>query len=191
MANSTLNVVAGHPLATGGVLKAPTGTALPTDVATALNAAFKSVGYIASDGVEQTVARDTDTIRAWGTDIVKVTQTSYGVSFQMTFIEALNAEAAKAAFNTANVTVTAATVSAGNLLAVKLNSTSLEHFSWVFEVRDGDAKVRIVVPDGQITEVGQVKYADGDVIGYQVTITAYPNSSGDSAYVYTDDGQTV
>lgn len=188
MANLTTNVVAGHPLATGGVLKAPTGTALPADANVALNVAFAGAGYIAQDGVEQTIARDTDTIRAWGTDIVKVTQTSFGISYEFTFIEALNANAAKVSFGTTNVTVTAPDVTYGNRMAVKLNATALEHFAWVFEIRDGLAKIRIVIPDGQITEVGQIKYADGDVVAYKVTVTAYPNASGDSSYVYTDDG---
>ena len=59
MANNVANVVAGKPLAAGGVWIAPLGTALPTDETTALNAAFKSAGYIGEDGLTETIERAT------------------------------------------------------------------------------------------------------------------------------------
>lgn len=189
MANTVSNVVSGKPLATGGALIGPLGTALPTDTTVALNAAFKGAGYIGEDGVTETVGRSTDKIRAWGGDTVKVVQSEFSVTYQFSFIEALNADALKAAYGDTNVTTTAATVSTGTLQAVKLNSLTLPHKSYVFEIRDGNAKIRIVVPDGQITEIGDVTYNDSDVVAYQVTVEAFPDASGNNAYKYSDDGK--
>jgi hypothetical protein len=52
---------------------------------------------------------------------------------------------------------------------------------------DGDVDIRIVIPDGQVTERGDVTYANGEAIGYDVTVTAYPDDSGVKAYIYRDE----
>lgn len=183
------NVVAGRPLATGGIWGAPLGTAGPTDAKTALTVAFKSFGYIGEDGLTETTERSTDKIKAWGGDTVKVLQTDYSVTYQFTFIETLNSEVLKAVYGSANVTTTAATPTTGTLHTVKVNSEQLPHQSFVFEVKDGDARIRIHVPDGQITEVGDVTYSDSEVIGYQVTVEAFRDSVlGANAVKYLDDG---
>ena len=184
------NIVAGKPLASGGVLVAPLGTALPTDVSTAPNVAFVAAGYIGEDGLTETTDRSTDKVKAWGGDVVKVLQTDFSVTYQFTFLESLNAEVLKAVYGDDNVTTTAATVSAGTLHAVKVNGDVLPRKSFVFEVKDGDARIRIVVPDGQITEVGDVTYSDGEVVGYQVTVEAFRDATTDAnALKYLDDGR--
>jgi len=189
MVNTVGNVVSGKPLATGGLLIAPLATALPTDTTVALNAAFKGAGYIGEDGVTEATDRSTEKIKAWGGDTVKIVQSEFSVTYQFSFIEALNSDALKATYGDDNVTTTAATPTVGTLQAIKINSKQLPHKSYVFEIRDGAAKIRIVVPDGQITEVGEVTYNDADVVAYQVTVEAFPDASGNNAYKYMDDGR--
>jgi hypothetical protein len=185
MANSVSNVVAGS---TGGVLIAPLGTALPTAASTPLNASFKAAGYIGDDGVQETIGRSTDPVNAWGGDLVKVLQSSFEVSYQFTFIESLNSDVLKAVFGDSNVTSTPASSTSGTLQAIAVNSATLPHKEFVFEIRDGAAKIRVVLPNGQVTEVGDVTYSDSGVVGYQVTVTAFADASGNQAYHYTDDG---
>ena len=56
---------------------------------------------------------------------------------------------------------------------------------YVYEVAlTGNRVKRIVVPNAQITEVGDVTYVDGEPIGYEVTVSAYPDASGNTAYEY-------
>src|SRR5690349_13591382 len=50
---------------TGELYVAPTGTTLPSDTTTALNAAFKGLGYFSEDGVTENFERDTNDITAW------------------------------------------------------------------------------------------------------------------------------
>lgn len=80
------------------------------------------------------------------------------------------------------------TTGAGTRHKVSMNSTTLPHRSYVFEVKDGNAKVRIYVPDGQITEVGDVTYSDAEVVGYEVTVETFADSAGNKAYKFLDNG---
>jgi hypothetical protein len=189
--NDVSNVVSGKPLATGGIWGGPLGTALPADEAVALNAALKAYGYIGEDGLTETIGRSTEKVKAWGGDTVKVVQTDGSVTYQFTFIESMNAEVLKTVFGASNVTVTAATPTAGTKFAVKRNvSEQLAHQVFIFEIKDGPARKRIVVPDGQVTEVGDVTYNDGGVISYQVTVEAFFNPAiGGQSVEYSDNGK--
>lgn len=188
MANSVAAVLAGKPLATGGVLVAPLATALPTTAVAAPNVAFVAAGYIGEDGLTETIGRTTEKVKSWGGDIVRVLQTEMSVTYQFTFLESVNTTVLETVYGDDNVTVTAGGVSTGTLRAIEINSAELPHKEFIFEVKDGLARVRIVVPDGQITEVGDITYSDGEVIGYQVTIEAFADASGNQAYKYIDDG---
>jgi len=186
--NNSQNIVAGVPLATGGVLIGDLTAAAPTTATGALTG-FTAAGYIGEDGVTETNERSTDRIRAWGGDTVKLVQTEHNVSYQFTFLETLNADVLKAVYGADNVLTTAATASTGTLHEVQVNSATLPHKSYVFEVKDGDAKIRIYVPDGQITEVGDITYSDSEVIGYQVTVEAFADENGNKAVKFLDDGK--
>lgn len=190
MANTASNVLAGKPLATGGVSIAPLGTALPTDATTALDSAFEGAGYVGEDGLTESTERSTEKVKAWGGDTVKVLQTDYSATYSFTFLESLNSTVLKTVYGDDNVVTTPASSSAGTLHAVKVNSETLPHKVFSFDMRDGDARIRIAVPDGQITEVGEVTYSDGEVIGYQVTVEAFRDPVlGANAIKYLDDGK--
>ena len=189
MANpSVANVAVGKPKATGGAFRAPLGTALPVDSTTALNAAFKGLGYVGEEGVEFNPARSTDKKKAWGGDIVKVLQTEYSETWTFTLIEYRNAEVQKAVFGDDNVTVTTATATTGTKLAIKHNGDVLRNEEYVFEMFEADGTTRVVLPNAQITEVGAVSYVDAEVIAYPVTVEAFEDAAGNNSYEYTDDG---
>jgi len=57
--------------------------------------------------------------------------------------------------------------------------------SFILDVVDGAELLRTYIPQGEVTEVGDVVYASGSAIGYEVTITAYPDTTlGASAKTY-------
>ncbi len=188
MANTAANVVAGTPLATGGILIGSLTATAPTTAVSTLTG-FSAAGYIGEDGITEANERSTDRIRAWGGDTVKVVQTEHNVTYQFTFLETLNADVLKAVYGEDNVTTTAATASTGTLHEVAVNAATLPHKSYVFEVKDGDAKIRIYVPDGQITEVGEITYSDSEVVGYQVTVEAFADADGNKAIKFLDNGK--
>lgn len=188
MTNKASNVMSGKPLATGGVLVGPLGTALPTTVIATPNVALVSCGYVAEDGVEKEENRDFSEIKDWSGLVVKKSQSGFGVEMTFGFLEYFNATGAKAIYGDAAVSVVAATVSAGNQMNIVVKGTEPPHKVWVFEMADGLAKTRVVVPDGQVTSTGSTTYNAEDAAIRQVTLSLFPDAAGNFYYEYNDDG---
>lgn len=177
---SATNVTAGKPAIGGAVYRAPLGTSLPTSASTSLGGAFVDMGYVSEDGVTNSNTIESDDIKAWGGDTVLSLQTDKTDTFQMTLIESMNENVLKAVYGNTNVTGTFATG-----LAVKANATEQIEASWVIDmICRGNAKHRIVIPNAKITEIGDITYTDGDAVGFEITLTAVPDGTGNTHYEY-------
>lgn len=168
---------------TGAVYVAPTGTTLATDATTALNAAFQDLGYIHEDGVTETQDTDISDIVAWqnGAKVRKV-QTSHDLMYAFTMIETSAVTLREFYGNFAAADSVAVGDPADD--TVKVNGDQLPRRSWVLSVIDGDHVLRVVIPDGQITERGDITYANGEAVGREVTITCFPDANENKAYIY-------
>ena len=180
MAQTAGNVTAGKPKIGGSVFRAVSGTTAPTDADTALVAAFKDLGFCGEDGLVNANSPSTTEIKAWGGAIVLTVQEEITDTFKFTLIEALNDEVLKAVYGNGNVS---GALSTG--LSVSASADEQEEAVWVFEmVLNGNVAKRIVVPHGKITEKGDISYTDSDAVGYEITITAFPDASGKTHYEY-------
>ncbi len=166
--NTVTNVSAGAPNPDGAIFRAPIGTTLPTDAATALGAAFVPLGFVSDEGLTNSKTLETEAVKDWGGRDVLTLQTDKSDTFQFTSLEILNIEVLKMVFGDANVSGTLATG-----ITVKGNASELSPAVYVIDLalRDG-AKKRIVIPNGSITELGDVVYAKNSAAGYPVTIKA-------------------
>lgn len=182
MANTSGNVTAGKPATTGAIYCGPLATQLPTDAKTALNAGFKCLGYVSEDGLKNDNSPETSNVKAWGGDTVLALQTAKEDKFVFKLIEAMNEEVLKVIYGSGNVS---GTLSTG--ITIEANADEAEQCAWVFEmVLKGGYLKRIVVPKASVTDLGSITYSDSDAVGYDVTITAVPDASGNTHYEYIE-----
>ncbi len=187
MANTAANVTVGKPKVGGAIYVAPLGTALPTDSSTALNAAFKCLGYASEDGVTNSNSPESDNVKAWGGDTVLVLQTDRPDSFALTLLEGLNEDVLKTIYGSSNVTVDGS----GNI-TVKATADEMVGHAWVFEmIMKGNRAKRTVIPNGTISELGDIVYKDDEAVGYNVTIQDVPDSTGVYHYEYIAAGASI
>lgn len=165
----------------GAIWVAPLGTAIPDSevtgaagIAATLDVAFSDLGYLNEDGLRESSDRSVNDIVAWqNADVVRKIQTSHEVSYALDFLET-NAGVLETYYGNHSSGVT------------EIKGDILPNRSYVFDVVDGSANIRIVVPNGQVTEQGEVQYQNGEALIYPAVITCFPDASGVKAYRYDD-----
>lgn len=179
MANAK-NVTTAKPKTGGAIFCAPAGTKLPTDATSALDPAFKCLGYVSEDGMTNANSPTSEQIKAWGGDVVHSYESGKPDSFKFTLIEALNVDVLKFVYNDENVT--------GDLeTGIKITANSKEHVECCVVsdilLKNGGAK-RTVVPCAKVSAVEEVSYKDNVAISYGTTVTALPDEKGNTHYEY-------
>lgn len=174
--------------ATGGILVAPLGTALPTNETTAPHASFVKLGYVSEDGIEPQGERTVEAVKDWNADIIAQLQTEHSVRFGLTLYNYFDPDVLKEVFGADNVTITAATVSSGTKVKITETGSVLPHRAWIFDMAHESKKYRIVLPDAKISEVSESPYQVGGLLAFPITIEAFPDATGVKAYRYLDDG---
>ena len=68
----------------------------------------------------------------------------------------------------------------GGTVTVKRNSKVLPHRQFIIAMLYGDNSSHLDVGYGQVTEVGDITYVDGEAISYELTISCDPDDNGDT-----------
>jgi hypothetical protein len=156
------------------------GTAAPTDF-TALPTAWNDFGYISQDGMTAAVDENRTSWTPWGSlSPIRTQTTSSNKTFAVTCWES-NKTVLGLYYKQQTATLTPDTN--GVITFNEVNQPAPDRRSFVFDVMDGASNlIRIYVPLGEVTERGNVVYKSDDLIGYPITVTAYPGSDGVSVH---------
>lgn len=179
--STAANVTTAKPEVGGGVSVAPLGTAAPTDASTPLDSAYKSLGYISEDGMTNNNSPSSQDIKAWGGSVVASVTTERPDKFAFKLIEGLNVDVLKNVYGENNVT------EEDGVIKIAANAKDLPLKSWVSDMilNEGTLK-RIYLPTAKITEIGEIVYKDNEAVGYSVTVSAYPDSQGNTHYEFIE-----
>jgi hypothetical protein len=71
----------------------------------------------------------------------------------------------------------------GDTLTVEHSRLMLERCSFVIDFIDGDRAGRIVIREGQVTELGDVVYVHSDLTRYEITVDVFKPDNADNAVV--------
>ena len=189
---SDVRVGAPEQKTTGAIKHAPVGTTLPTlesikNSGVTLNEAFTGDEYVSDAGLTLSPSMSTTNIKDWSGNVVRKLLEEFDGTLSWTMIST-NAGSLGVAFGSENIKTEAATAEHGNQVSAALGAHLPEEQSWVFLMKDGNARVVIVVPVGQVTELGEVNFASNVGVGWNVTLSCYPDANGNSIYIMTDDG---
>lgn len=167
---------------TGELSVGAVGTTAPTSSTSSLDPAFVGLGYVSEDGVTESYEDTVEDIIAWqNATVVRSNTTESKATLQLTLIET-KGEVLELFHKGSAVEV----VSAGQW-KIDVVAPTADPRAFVLDVLDGTKHIRISVPNGEVTERGEIVYANGQAIGYDITITCYPDSDNVVLTKFSDD----
>lgn len=167
---------------TGELFVAPIGSTRPTDSSTALDGAYVGLGYVSEDGVTEAHEDSVDNIVAWqNATIVRAVRTESLMTIACTLIET-KGELLELFHPGSSIEA----VGAGEW-KLEVPTPGVDRRQFVLNVVDGSNVLRVDVGNGEVTSRGEITYAAGDAVGYQVTITCYPDADGNLCVKYSND----
>lgn len=190
MAINALNVVVGAPdqsATTGAVNWAAVDTTLPTDARTALSTGWTAGGYVSSDGVTLSIEQGTTSIPDWSLGHVRTLLEDFTGTVTFSFIQTDYATLCML-FGASNVTLTAATTTAGALIKVSIGAELPAPKAFVFNMKDGNQRVRLALPNAQPTIDGELVFRANEPISWSVSLDCGQDANGKCIYFMYDDG---
>lgn len=181
--NNTADVSNVKGVQGGYGFSAPLGTDWGTEQNpyASLGGTFENMGFISSDGIEESIEADTEEITDMNGDVVYVVKSKETETLTFTLISVTQASLSEW-YGHDNVSA-----SATDYYLVTHTSADHDQRVYVFELllKDG-RKWRKAVPNGQVTEVGSIVHASGEVVGREITVTCSPDEDGVRVYDYIE-----
>lgn len=166
--------------ANGGAWVADSGTASPGDPDVHPTSPWLQIGAISEEGLTQGFEEESQSFTPWGyTSPIRTTITSSLRTFQITAWETGRVVVQSLQYR---IPVADLTPTAGLTEFAETASPLPDRRTWWFLVLDGNFKRGFYVPEGEITARTEVAHRQDQVAGYQWTVTAYPDDSGNTVY---------
>lgn len=169
----------------GDVRYAPVGTTAPTDTTTAYAATWKVLGLLSEDGLTESRDEDSNDFYAWGSILVRTVRSKHKRTFQVTTLE--DNSAVWSLVNPGSAAPTTATGTTTRVVKVP----SANPLAFAFDTVDGTVTKRLIVPRGEVTEIGDIVRGEGDMEMRELTVTVYGASDGVLYREITNDPQAV
>ena len=157
-----------------------TGGSATLAITTPGSSGWLSGGLVSEDGVAKDVKENSKEIRSFGVaTATRKIVTSSDVTLKLQLQETNKVSAA-----VYNRKPLGSISPVGGAFTVTDGTFSVARYQFVADVADGLAKVRMYCPSAEVTERGGFALKNGELITYDVTLTAYPDSTGVAVYTY-------
>lgn len=153
-------------------LSAPTGPWLP-------------LGAISDDGLKYGFDEDSEQFTPWGLSSPFRTEVTKSIrTFAVTLWETNRAICKSVMYR---LPLSEFNPNGSGVFSFAETATpSPDRRSWLFDVYDGQTMERFFVPEGEVTDRSDVTFKRNEMAGYEITVTAYPDDTGNSVYhLYT------
>lgn len=171
------NVLIGAPDRTVGYcLSGPITAALPTSTK-APTTGLTDNGYLTEDGLTITNSRTIETIKDWNLEDVRAMLTEQASTIKFAFLE-VNINTLREYFGEENVDDT------GDEIVIRINASTIKPRAWVWNLKDGDEKIRIVVPTATISNQEDLVFVKSDAIKLGLELTPTADAAGEKVYIY-------
>lgn len=157
---------------TGELFTAPLGTAAPSNASDPLTADWIGHGYVSEDGVTEGYDDSVDNIVAWqNATVIRAARTESVATIQCKLIQTRGSNLElfhPGSHVTAN----------GPEWRLDVKPAGSDPRAFCLNVIDGPNLIRIYAGNAEVTERSEIQYANGEPVGYDVTITTYPDADG-------------
>lgn len=169
--------------ARGNVYVAPVGTAGPTNIATALNAAFIDLGYLSEDGISEfSPGVETNAIPAWQSFYpIRRVVTDRSLTIGFTLLEWSDVTV-KLAFGGGDI-ATATSI----YTYTPPDPEDIDYRAMVVQWIDGAKNYRLHLPRVMVTDVGSIPLRRGDAAGIPLTFAVDAVDGASPFSLITDD----
>jgi len=182
MAIDAKKVLVGAPnqsSTTGAVQYAAIGTTPPTDAKTAWNAGTYC-GYVSEDGLTLSANFNTVDIKDWSKSTIRTLLDEFSGEVTFNFVQT-DYDSLCAIFGSESVS------QSGNKITINIGAHMTAPKVYVFNMKDGEARMRVVLPNAQPVLNGALTFVAGAAINWPVKLTCGADSNGESIYVYVEE----
>lgn len=175
---------------TGAIRSGDLVTTIPADFSAAVTAAAAlatNSGYVSEDGLELSTDLSVSDLKEWNKATVRKVLDTFDGTITFSLIQQ-DYESWCQAIGSEHVAKLDATTTHGEQLKVAMGAHMAPEQTYAFMLKDGDAAAIIWVPRGQITAMDSITFNATDAIALPLTLSAYDDGTGNSIYIYMDDG---
>lgn len=176
---------------TGAIAVAPIGSILPTTAREKLDdSVWESGGYVGDAGIAISTNKGTTVIKDWSQGTVRKALSDFDGTISVPFLQ-VDEFAAKRVVGKNNTVFAKANTEHGNMLSIDLGPDMPDIESWVISMKDGDSRIRVIVPRGQVTNIDAINFVPNAANSWPGTLACYAGPEGWAIRVIYEDGTII